>query len=84
VKIDGAVLGSIPDEAEKAALVHALVALCASLGITATAENVESEDDLRLLSSRQCAEAQGPALGRALAGPEDNAARLLAMNSELA
>jgi diguanylate cyclase (GGDEF)-like protein len=62
-------------DADSAAIVTAIITLGHSMGLTVTAEGVETEDQRRFLSATGCNEMQGYLFSRAL--PEDQLADLL-------
>ena len=64
VKIDRSFVVDITDNADDRAIVQGIVSLCRSLGITATAEGVETPAQLALLREFGCHRAQGFHLGR--------------------
>ena len=59
IKIDRGFVHGLGDRPEALAVVRALAGLCASLGVTVTAEGVESHQQLALLSAENCFEVQG-------------------------
>jgi diguanylate cyclase (GGDEF)-like protein len=59
VKIDRSFIEGLGGGGDSEAIVTAVVELCESLGMITTAEGVETEDQLRLLISGSCTEAQG-------------------------
>ena len=70
IKIDQSFVRDLAARADSAAIVHAIVDLGCALGMSITAEGVETEDQLRMLRSEACTEVQGflfgapvPALG---------------------
>ena len=64
LKIDRSLLAGIEEDPSAQRLVHATVALGNALGLTVTAEGVESEDQATLLAIAGCSQLQGWALGR--------------------
>ncbi|MBP0465858.1 EAL domain-containing protein [Roseomonas sp. PWR1] len=64
VKIDRYFLREAETEEGDAAIIEAVAALCRRLGMTCTAEGVETEGQLRLLARAGCTEAQGYLFGR--------------------
>ncbi len=64
VKIDRAFVQEAETRQEDAAIIDAVAALCRRLGMTCTAEGVETEGQLRLLARAGCTEAQGWLFGR--------------------
>ncbi|WP_297813312.1 EAL domain-containing protein [uncultured Methylophaga sp.] len=70
LKIDSAFIHDITTDQDDAAIVDAIMAMSASLGLTVVAEGVETEAQLDYLRQRHCQRAQGYLLGR----PVDKAA----------
>ena len=75
IKIDQSFVRGEPSEKSQA-LVKAILALGASLGMTTLAEGVETEDQYQQLSAGGCMQAQGYWISKPLA--EDRVARYLA------
>lgn len=59
IKIDKSFVRSLGDQQESRAIIKAVTGLCESLGITTTAEGVETEAQFDFLLSEQCTEVQG-------------------------
>ena len=59
IKIDRSFVRDIGANADSQAIVRAIVSLGSSLGITITAEGVETESDLACLKAEGCNEGQG-------------------------
>jgi diguanylate cyclase (GGDEF)-like protein len=59
IKIDRSFVRDLCSNADSQAIVRAIVSLGSSLGITITAEGVESERDLAMLRAEGCTQAQG-------------------------
>jgi EAL domain-containing protein (putative c-di-GMP-specific phosphodiesterase class I) len=59
IKIDRSFVNGVGENADSQAIVRAIVSLGASLGITITAEGVESESDLAYMRAEGCNEGQG-------------------------
>jgi diguanylate cyclase (GGDEF)-like protein len=59
IKIDKSFVGALPERSSSAAIVHAMVRLGHSLGMTITAEGVETQAQLDELRAMGCTEAQG-------------------------
>jgi diguanylate cyclase (GGDEF)-like protein/PAS domain S-box-containing protein len=59
VKIDKSFVHELGRKAESHAIIGAVSHLCTTLGITATVEGVETEEQLRMLDREVCDEAQG-------------------------
>jgi diguanylate cyclase (GGDEF)-like protein len=59
IKIDRSFVGDLDSSRDAAAIVHAVLALGQSLGMSTCAEGVETLDQLDYLRSEQCTEVQG-------------------------
>ena len=59
IKIDKSFIEDLGTEEGSLAIVRAVVGLSSSLGITSTAEGVETESQLARLTTEGCTEAQG-------------------------
>lgn len=59
IKIDQSFIRDLPQKEDSVAIVRAVVGLSSSLGITTTAEGVETKDQLASLASEGCNEFQG-------------------------
>jgi len=77
VKIDRSFISDLPCSSESAAIVRAVVGLGASLGVTITAEGVETRAQLDYLRSERCDLAQGYLFSRPVSG--DGAAALVGL-----
>jgi diguanylate cyclase (GGDEF)-like protein/PAS domain S-box-containing protein len=64
VKVDRAFIVGLGTDAHDSALVAAILAMAAALGLQVTAEGVETEDQLAILKQLHCARAQGYLLAR--------------------
>lgn len=64
LKIDSTFIHDITTDQEDAAIVDAIMAMSASLGLTVVAEGVETDAQLDYLKQRHCQRAQGYLLGR--------------------
>ncbi|HSG91993.1 MAG TPA: EAL domain-containing protein [Pseudomonadales bacterium] len=59
LKIDRAFLGGLPGDDDDVAIVRAVLALAASLGLTVTAEGAETAQQVAFLVDQQCDQIQG-------------------------
>ncbi len=59
IKIDQSFIRDLPSKEDSVAIVRAVVGLSSSLGITTTAEGVETKEQLASLTSEGCSEFQG-------------------------
>ena len=59
IKIDQSFIRDFPKKEDSVAIIRAVVGLSSSLGITTTAEGVETEEQLESLRSEGCSEVQG-------------------------
>ena len=75
IKIDQTFVRDILDDADALAIIKAVLDLGASLGITTTAEGVESEEQLDELRRQGCGEIQGYFISRP--APASDIARML-------
>ena len=69
IKIDRSFVHDIGANADSQAIVRAIVSLGSSLGITITAEGVETESDLACLKAEGCTEGQGYLFSKAQPQP---------------
>jgi EAL domain-containing protein (putative c-di-GMP-specific phosphodiesterase class I) len=76
IKIDRSFVQNLEASRDSRAIVRAIISLGMSLGITITAEGVETEADARCLRAEGCHEGQGWLFARAM--PREDAARLIA------
>ncbi len=67
IKIDRSFIKDLGADASARAIVQAIVALGKALGLSVTAEGVETEDQLAALAADQCDEVQGFLLARPMA-----------------
>ncbi|WP_183611035.1 EAL domain-containing protein [Novosphingobium hassiacum] len=81
IKIDRSFTQNLGHDAEAAAIVTSVVTLGHAMGLTVTAEGVESRAQMQLLAAAGCNELQGFLFSRAL--PENAIAALLASNAKL-
>jgi diguanylate cyclase (GGDEF)-like protein/PAS domain S-box-containing protein len=70
VKIDRAFTSGLGQSRQSEAIVRAVTGMCASLGMTSTAEGVETEGQLRALDREGCIEAQGFLFSKPVPAPE--------------
>jgi len=70
IKIDRSFVAEITTRPECAAIVCAMIALGKSLGVSITAEGVETHDQLAILRTAGCVEVQGYFFSRPLPGAE--------------
>ena len=84
LKIDQSFIRNLATDRNDAAIVRAIIAMSASLGLHLVAEGVETEEQLQLLNQYQCTLAQGHLLGQPM--PAEAFERLLqnAVSDELA
>lgn len=75
IKIDRSFVQHIGQQGEAAAIVTAIITLCRAMGLTVTAEGVETEDQKNFLSQTGCSEMQGYLFSRAL--PEEEIGNLI-------
>jgi diguanylate cyclase (GGDEF)-like protein len=68
IKIDKSFVDNIAADAGSAAIVKAIIDLCAALGMTTTAEGVERQDQLSLLMALGCKSIQGYIFSKPLPG----------------
>ena len=59
IKIDQSFIREIGNKVESTAIIRAVTGMCESLGITVTAEGVETRQQLNLLRAERCTEIQG-------------------------
>jgi len=65
IKIDQSFVRELGVKRDSTAIIRAVTGLCGSLGVTSTAEGVETEEQLALLNLEQCDEVQGYLFSRA-------------------
>jgi len=70
IKIDQSLIRDLPDGAEGDAIVAAIIALAHSLGMSVTAEGVETQAQLELLRNNGCAQLQGYLFSRPVPATE--------------
>jgi EAL domain-containing protein (putative c-di-GMP-specific phosphodiesterase class I) len=68
IKIDRSFVAEVTTRGECAAIVSAVIALGESLGVSVTAEGVETHDQLAILRATGCTEVQGYLFGRPISG----------------
>lgn len=81
IKIDRSFVQHIGQQNEAVAIVTAIITLCRAIGLTVTAEGVETEDQKIFLSQTGCSEMQGYLFSRAL--PEDQIGELLSRSTDV-
>jgi diguanylate cyclase (GGDEF)-like protein len=64
IKIDGSFIRNVSDEESSLAIIRAVTGLSKSLGMATTAEGVETPEQLELVRSEGCTQAQGYLIGR--------------------
>jgi len=69
----------IPEDAESAAILRAVVTLGASLGMATTAEGVETPAQMRFVTAEGCTQAQGYLISRPV--PQDKLLAALALDA---
>ena len=72
LKIDQTFIRHLEDDEKNGAIASAIITLSASLGMAVTAKGVETESQLNFLKEKNCTEAQGSYLSKAL-GPKEAA-----------
>ena len=70
LKIDQTFIQAIEESDEDAAIVQAVIYLGNRLGLTVTAEGIETEDQCRRLKEKGCPQAQGYLFGRPMPAHE--------------
>ena len=60
----------VDNDRTSAAIVGALVGMAHTMGLTVTAEGVETEEQMRFLKARRCDAAQGYLFARPMTGPD--------------
>ena len=70
IKIDQSFVRELASSSDAMAIVRAVTSLGKSLGVSTTAEGVETNDQLTLLRSEGCGEAQGFLFGKAVPAGE--------------
>jgi diguanylate cyclase (GGDEF)-like protein len=81
IKIDRSFVQHIGQQDEAVAIVTAIITLCRAMGLTVTAEGVETEDQKIFLSQTGCSEMQGYLFSHAL--PEEKIANLLSRPADV-
>ena len=79
LKIDRAFVMALEQGGENAVIVNAILNLSKGLGLVATAEGIENEDQLASLLKSGCQQGQGYLFGRAMSGAD-----VMALIEELA
>jgi diguanylate cyclase (GGDEF)-like protein len=70
IKIDQSFIRGLGDRSDCMAIIRAVTGMCDSLGITTTAEGVETSRQLNLLNSEKCTEIQGYLVSQPLPASE--------------
>jgi EAL domain-containing protein (putative c-di-GMP-specific phosphodiesterase class I) len=70
IKIDQSLIRDLPDGSGGDAIVHATIALAHSLGISVTAEGVETQAQLDMLRENGCGQVQGYLFSRPVPAQE--------------
>jgi EAL domain-containing protein (putative c-di-GMP-specific phosphodiesterase class I) len=70
VKIDQSFIRDMPTDGDSAAIVKAIIGLGISLGISTTAEGVETEEQLSRLRAEGCTDIQGYLLSKPVPASE--------------
>ncbi|PTW62390.1 diguanylate cyclase (GGDEF)-like protein [Breoghania corrubedonensis] len=70
VKIDQSFVADLGNTAEANAIIRAIAGLSSELGMTTTAEGIETEDQLRYIRAHGCTQAQGFLTGRPVPAKE--------------
>ena len=70
IKIDQSFVRELGTSADSLAIIRAVAGLCSSLGITTTAEGVETDAQLRILTEEKCDTVQGFLFGKAMPAAE--------------
>ena len=66
LKIDQSFVRALPDDPNSLAIIRAVAGMCGSLGIATTAEGVENDAQLEILSKEKCDSVQGWLFGKAM------------------
>jgi diguanylate cyclase (GGDEF)-like protein len=70
IKLDRSYVSKVGDDRTSAAIVGALVGMAHTLGMTVTAEGVETEEQMRFLQAHDCDRVQGYLVARPLPGEQ--------------
>ncbi|WP_245291223.1 bifunctional diguanylate cyclase/phosphodiesterase [Methylobacterium aquaticum] len=68
IKIDRSFVRLLPDDAESAAIVRAIIAMGAGLGMATTVEGVETAEQYAFVAAERCGQVQGYHVSRPLPG----------------
>jgi diguanylate cyclase (GGDEF)-like protein len=79
VKIDQSFIQSLGNDPSARSIVHTIIGMARTLNLDVVAEGIETEQQLSILQSQQCAEVQGFLLGRPMA--VDGIGQFLSSNS---
>jgi len=66
IKIDQSFVRELGVSNDSLAIIRAVAGMCGSLGIATTAEGVETDDQLRILTDEKCDNVQGYLFGKAV------------------
>ncbi len=70
IKIDRCFISGVEDRKGNGAIVQAVISLARALGLSVTAEGVETQEQLACLAKDQCQEVQGFLLAKPMSGPD--------------
>ncbi|AWN51081.1 EAL domain-containing protein [Methylobacterium sp. 17Sr1-1] len=69
IKIDRSFVRLLPDDAESAAIIRAIITMGAGLGMVTTVEGVETAEQYAFVAAERCGQVQGYHVSRPLPGP---------------